>query len=528
MLLLSVFFVFLSNSQTVYHELPSENLFNLTVTSDGRIQAKIRGGDYYGEGDPYYDVYRSFIELNPHKRTLMIAFAVAELDAKDNAHIMTVTIPSGALRTNPPRNATFPQPNWFNDNMILWYDQKAKAHVMIYQEGCYTCYAQSGMTVDETVQALNQTIFKTVSFDDGTTWHGKIQLLKGKLLNPHVQYQIIPGLETDEEGHSYEVMIPVHHLDLDYDENNFQMLWRTRRAIDPDDGSWTSVNMTSKDDQKDFCGHIQASIVRMDQDKNLVAFLRDLYGQWVYRTISADDGKTWTAQLETPHPNPDLMVQAVYLHSGNIMLFHNPQQSFGSEATLNRNYNSHILAVSISDNAGLSWMSERILEYAYDGMSLYPVALQDPLCDNIYLAWSARTNELPMSCMAFTSSGVKYDLYEKCITQSVDMRFIKFTVIHENWVYDDHNWDYDYEGCIWDIAESLKDEISERKKMYTSVHLKQGWSQSNLDVVQHKSFEIVALLVVLTILICCCVGICFYTKTLFSTGSRGSHMISLA
>merc|ERR1719334_2693817 len=89
----------LTNSQTVYEYLPSQNFFNLSITYDGRIEAKIRGGDYYGEGDPYFDVYRNFIELNRHTGKLMIAFAVAELDFIDQSHIMTVTIPSGATVT---------------------------------------------------------------------------------------------------------------------------------------------------------------------------------------------------------------------------------------------------------------------------------------------------------------------------------------------------------------------------------------------------------------------------------------------
>merc|ERR1719403_769166 len=132
--------------------------------------------------------------------------------------------------------------------MVLWYDQKDKAMVLIFQEGCYSCledYRYDDWMTSHGYDALNQSIWKTVSYDDGLTWSGKVQLLDGQVLDPHVQYQIIPSHETDDEGYATEVMIPVHHLDEEVMENNYQMLWRTNRAIDPDGGSWRVVNMTN-------------------------------------------------------------------------------------------------------------------------------------------------------------------------------------------------------------------------------------------------------------------------------------------
>jgi len=519
------FLAFLSNAQTVYEDLPDQNFFNLTITYDGRIEAKIRGGDYYGEGDPYLDVYRNFIELNRDTGTLLIAFAVAELFFNDDSHIMTVAIPSGATVTNPPRDATFPKPHWFNDNMVLWYDQKLKAQVLLFQEGCYSCleeYGYDDWTTNHDYDALNQSIFKTLSFDDGITWHGKVQLLDGWVLAPHVQYQIIPSLATDEDGFASEVMIPVHHLDETYEDNNYQMLWRTNRAIDPDDGSWQVVNMTNLENTEHFGAHIQTTIVRPSGDANLVAFLRDRYGHWIHRTTSADDGKTWTVQLPTPLGNPDLMSQAIALHNGKVMLFHNPQQSYGSWPAADRNDNSHMLAVSISSNAGLSWTHERILEYANDGKSLYPVALQDPLCDNVYLAWSVEINEQGggLNCQAIINTGGSDEDYDICVAKSVSMDFIKFTVIHESWVVDNHDWALDYEGCIWEIAEDLQDQIDEMKGSYADgVSGLHRISTSSLNVDSLANDEsamsdlIIALIIILAVLFCWNVVLCYHYKT---------------
>jgi len=533
MLWIFFYVALLSTSQTTYQYLPSENFFNLTISYDGRIEAKIRGGDYYGEGDPYREVYRNFIELNRDTGRLMIAFAVAEFDFIDEAHIMTVTIPSGATVTGPPLNATFPKPHWFNDNMILWYDQKLNAQVLLFQEGCYSCLADYGYDdwmTNHDYNALNQSIYKTISFDDGITWHGKVELLRGKVLDPHVQFQIIPSLKTDEDGFSTQVMIPIHHLDEDSEDDSYQMLWRADRAMDPNDGSWSVVNMTDDKSTEHFGAHIQASIVRPSGDAKLVAFLRDRYGHWVHRTTSADDGRTWTTQLPTSLGNPDLMSQAIALHNGHVMLFHNPQQSYGSWPAGDRDDNSHMLAVSISENAGLSWIHQRILEYANDGKSLYPVALQDPLCDNIYLSWSVEVNEQgpKLNCLAIINNGGSVDDYFLCIDRSVTMAFIKFSVIHENWVLDNHNWSLDYEGCTWQIARSLQDQIEEMKDSYTEGASKHGFLMNLYVAISSSSGRnysgyILALVVALSGLICLSAAILYYNYR-----KRGRSLIKLS
>jgi len=344
-------------------------------------------------------------------------------------------------------------------------------------------------------------------------------------LDPHVQYQIIPGLETDEDGYSLEVMIPIHHLDETTEDNNYQMLWRANRAIDPDDGSWQVVNMTNLDNMEHFGAHIQTSIVRPNGDGNLVAFLRDRWGHWIHRTTSPDDGKTWEVQLPTPLGNPDLMSQALALHNGHIMLFHNPQQSYGSWPSADRDDNSHMLAVSISENGGLSWAYERILEYANDGKSLYPVARQDPLCENVYLAWSVETNEQGpgLDCMAITNNGGTEEAYEICIAKSVTMAFIKFTVIHETWVHDNHNWELEYEGCTWDIAQKLQDQLIELKESYIDGLNGQQLYMSTLNVATSSEVDysdyVLALVVILTSLLCWSLVICYHNMT-----HRGSSL----
>jgi len=473
MFLSMVFVIFQVKAQSVLEGFPDPVFFDLEISNDGRIVANIRGGDYFGEGDPYLDVYRNFIEINRDTGTLLIVYGVAEFDLIDDGFLKSVALKSGATKTGPPKDATFPKPDWYDDNMVLWFDEQDHAFVMLYQEGCYSCleeyYGKAWLSVPW-FDAMNQTVKKTMTYDDGSTWHNTFEILKDQLDNPHVQFQIIPGSDVNEEGFANEVLIPVHHLDESILENNYQSVWRCNRAIDPEDGTWSVVNMTNSSSSyalDHFGAHIQATIVRNGGDKKLVAFLRDRYGNWIHRTESNDDGKTWSEQMATPLPNPDLMVQAVALHNGHIMIIFNPQQSDSfSNHTADRNDNSHMLAISISENGGLSWTYSRILEYAYDGKFLYPSAVQDPTCSNVYLTYSTESNEAEQGCIALNSSG-RYEEYDMCLQRAVSMTYIKFTIFNEEWVIDPHGWSLDYEGCLWGIKDDLKMDILLKKAAYS-------------------------------------------------------------
>lgn len=198
-------------------------------------------------------------------------------------------------------------------------------------------------------------------------------------------------------------------------------------------------------------GYLQASIVRVPGDNELgstlVAFLRDANGYWIYRSISNDDGNTWTDPAPTALPNPDQMSQAIYLHSGLLMLIYNPSQSMATEPSAGDRYsNCHHLAVGLSKDYGLTWQSSRMLEYAYDGMFNYPVALQDPGCDNIYLTYSVQTNEQKGCAML-----------EGCTAAAQNtMAYIKFTIITEQWVLNDFDFNYDMsDDCVWSLSPAM-------------------------------------------------------------------------
>jgi len=469
-----------------YSSLYNRPSFELEIADDGRIQAYLRAGLYYGKesADPYIQVFRNFIEIDKYTGTLLIAFSVSARGFEVDGHIMTLTVESQSVRTGPPRNATHPEPNWFSNNMVIWFDAMQRSWVMLYQEGCTSCGAET--ETDFQLNAKGQTLWKIVSYDDGETWSQREKLL-GTLSDHHIQYQIISGWEKDKDGFSKEVLIPIHYMDENLIPASYQMVWRSNRAIDPQDGSWTATNMSNSSDLDQFGGYIQSSIVRPNGGESLLAFLRDRNGQWLGRTTSYDDGRSWTDVFKTPMPNADLMSQAIWLRSNKVMLVYNPQQSFQRQSAGARIENDHILVVALSENEGLSWQYSRTLEYALNNRHRYPVGLQDPTCNNVYLTYSMRTNDKLSSC-----SSLKDD-EATCREHSTTVNFIKFTVLHESWVENYHNWSYDYEGCTWEIASELQAKIS-------SLVTAGGFNELGISLVLTRSSS-QSVVIVLTVLI---------------------------
>jgi len=56
--------------------------------------------------------------------------------------------------------------------------------------------------------------------------------------------------------------------------------------------------------------------------------------------------------------------------------------------------------------------------------------------------------------------------YDICVERAVTLTYVKFTVLNEEWVKNPHGWELDYDGCLWDIALDLKEEIAHLKRNY--------------------------------------------------------------
>ena len=113
-------------------------------------------------------------------------------------------------------------------------------------------------------------------------------------------------------------------------------------------------------------GNIQPAIVRK-KDGTLVAWMRDngdAPGR-IMKSVSADDGITWSAVQKTALPNPGASVDAIMLKDGNLLMVYNDLEN-----------GRYRLAVSLSDDEGETWKWTKYLENEKEGGFSYPTVIE--------------------------------------------------------------------------------------------------------------------------------------------------------
>jgi predicted neuraminidase len=114
-------------------------------------------------------------------------------------------------------------------------------------------------------------------------------------------------------------------------------------------------------------GNIQPSLVR-NSDGELVAFMRDNGPHHKIRlSTSRDDGVSWSPVVDSIFPNPGAGIEAIRLKNGHWVLIFNDLPR-----------GRHSLAVSVSDDEGLTWKKTRHVERvaAGGGQFHYPSIIQ--------------------------------------------------------------------------------------------------------------------------------------------------------
>jgi predicted neuraminidase len=114
-------------------------------------------------------------------------------------------------------------------------------------------------------------------------------------------------------------------------------------------------------------GNIQPSLVRRI-DGGLVAFMRDNGPRRRIRlSTSMDEGMTWSPVVDSEFPNPGAGIEAIRLANGDWALVYN-------DLAVGR----HSLAVSLSDDEGVTWKWTRHLERLQSGQGQfhYPSIIQ--------------------------------------------------------------------------------------------------------------------------------------------------------
>ena len=146
-------------------------------------------------------------------------------------------------------------------------------------------------------------------------------------------------------------------------------------------------------------GNIQPSIVQKE-DGSLVAFMRDNGDSpgRILKSISTDDGYSWTTAIKSEIPNPGTSVDVIKLKNGNWLMVYNDLED-----------DRYSIAVSLSDDEGKTWKWKRNFDRKKnknDGSFSYPSVIQTQ-DGNIHVSYSYHVKE---------------------------NKTIKYVVFNENWV----------------------------------------------------------------------------------------------
>jgi predicted neuraminidase len=113
-------------------------------------------------------------------------------------------------------------------------------------------------------------------------------------------------------------------------------------------------------------GNIQPSVVRK-KNGHLVAYMRDNGPppKRAHRSVSTDNGETWSPAEDTLIPNPGSSLEAIALKDGRwIMAFNDTEKG------------RHSLIVTMSDDEGATWKWSRHLEKGTSFSYSYPSLIQ--------------------------------------------------------------------------------------------------------------------------------------------------------
>jgi predicted neuraminidase len=191
-----------------------------------------------------------------------------------------------------------------------------------------------------------------VSADDGRTWKDVSSpfVRPGsfcrnrivRLYNDNLIFPLYYSTKGDHYGSDYSVM-----------------------GISEDNGlSWKEYQVPESK------GLVQASVVP-GTEGILSAFFRSRYADFIYRSASADGGKTWTSPIPTELPNNNSSLQAIRLSSGRIALVYNhfspydtaESEKTGKSRTITWPKRRSPLAIAVSEDDGRTWPYIRYIEY---------------------------------------------------------------------------------------------------------------------------------------------------------------------
>ena len=156
----------------------------------------------------------------------------------------------------------------------------------------------------------------------------------------------------------------------------------------------------------DSTGRVHGSIVASRDGSQLLQFFRSRLADQIYRSVSSDDGYTWSAPEPTPLPNNNSSIQACRLASGRLAMIFNrfglAPEPTSSEEPLDWGEarwprTRWPLSIAISDDDGLHWPWIRDIDTGFgfcgpmnwdlNGQLAYPTLIEG-LPGELHVAYS--------------------------------------------------------------------------------------------------------------------------------------------
>lgn len=189
----------------------------------------------------------------------------------------------------------------------------------------------------------------------------------------------------------------------------------TEFQVSDDEGmTWKPIRMPESE------GRVHANVIELEKG-HLIAFMRSRFADFIYKSESKDYGDSWSVPEATLLPNNNSSISAIKLSSGEIAIAYNLNSA--SNATFGKIAWPGLrnpVAVSVSEDGGLTWPIGRIFEQAEGFIGTenktnnaqyeYPTLYQDRQ-GTLHLVYAYK-NRLSVKYVRFTVSDLFGDIRE--------------------------------------------------------------------------------------------------------------------
>lgn len=226
---------------------------------------------------------------------------------------------------------------------------------------------------------LNMECVVARSFDGGKTWEnagapphfpefcfirGMIKTHAGALMIPYQRFPVSEQENTrliiaNHNIHDFRYQKTMCDANIDHIENGVLISYDEGKSY----ARYIGPRIPIKGNTGRYWAWTEPTLAELS-DGTVVMLLRVCGSGRLWKSISEDEGKTWSEAVPTEIPNPSNKPKLINLNDGRIALLHTPNATQGFSGR-------NPLAIWISDNDMKSWNDRRVLS-DFPGAFCYP------------------------------------------------------------------------------------------------------------------------------------------------------------